>query len=116
MAAHVIYGDLVRDSLKTEIVYQAVEQRRGIVPFNCRTQTSVIKLVEQVEGASETADLMNNADGMVNGTCLDEGLRLYRRPLTPIRGTCPAHRRSNQRYQLALDVRVTIDIRLSGLD
>jgi hypothetical protein len=47
------------------IVYQAVEQRRGIVPFNCRTQTSVIKLVEQVEGASETADLVDQANGMI---------------------------------------------------
>ena len=64
MTAHVICRDLIRDSLKTEIVYQAVEQRRGIVPFHCRTQTSVIKLVEQVEGASKAADLVNNADGV----------------------------------------------------
>ena len=71
MAAHVICRDLIRDSLKTEIVYQAVEQRRGIVPFNCRTQTSVIKLIEQVEGASETADLMNHSNGMINRSCFE---------------------------------------------
>jgi len=96
-------------------MYQPVEQRRGIVPFDCDTQTCFMKLVEQVEGASETADLMNNADGMVNGSGL-EGLRLYRRPLTPIRGLCRVHRNSDQRYQLALGVSVTIDIPLSGLD
>jgi hypothetical protein len=71
MTAHVICRDLIRDSLKTEIVYQAVEQRRGIVPFNCRTQTSVIKLVEQVEGASETADLVNQTNGMINRSCFE---------------------------------------------
>ena len=49
MAAHVIFGDLVRDPLKAEIMHQPVEQRGGIVPFNCGTQSSVTKLFEQVE-------------------------------------------------------------------
>jgi hypothetical protein len=31
----------------------------------------VTKLVEQVERASETADLMNNADGVLKGTRID---------------------------------------------
>ena len=37
MAAHVICRDLIRDALKTEIMYQPVEQLRGIVPFDCGT-------------------------------------------------------------------------------
>ena len=49
MALHVICRDLVRDPLKAEIMHQPVEQRRGIVPFNCGTQSLVTKLFEQVE-------------------------------------------------------------------
>ena len=59
MTAHVIFGNLVRDPLKAEIMNQPVEQRGGIVSFNCGTQSVVPKLVEQVERASEAADLMN---------------------------------------------------------
>ena len=59
MAAHVIFRNLIRDPLKAEIMHQPVEQSGGIVPLNCGTQSSVPKLVEQVERASEAADLMN---------------------------------------------------------
>ena len=65
MTLHVIFGNLVRDPLKAEIVHQPVEQRRAVVPFNCGTQSLVTKLFEQVERASETADLVNKADGMI---------------------------------------------------
>src|SRR5690349_11924797 len=60
VAAHVVCRDLIRDPLKAEIMNQAVEQHRGVVPFNCRTQILVAKLVEQIERARETANLMNN--------------------------------------------------------
>ena len=66
MTAHVIFRNLIRDPLKAEIMHQPVEQRGGVVPFNCGTQSLVTKLVEQVEGASETADLVNQANGMIN--------------------------------------------------
>ena len=49
MTMHVICRDLVRDPLEAEIVYQSVEQCRGIVPFNCGTQILVMKFFEQVE-------------------------------------------------------------------
>ncbi len=54
------------DSLETEIMDQAVEQCGGVVAFDCGTQSSITKLVEQVEGASQTADLMDQANGMIN--------------------------------------------------
>ena len=59
MAAHVICRNLIRDPLKAKIVDQPVEQSGGVVPVNCGTQSVVTKFIEQVEGASETADLMN---------------------------------------------------------
>ena len=37
MALHVVDGNLVRDSLKAEIVHQPVEQCRAVVPFNGST-------------------------------------------------------------------------------
>ena len=66
MAAHIVCRNLIRDPLKAEIVHQPVEQRRAVMPFNCGTQSLVTKLVEQVERASETADLVNQANGMIN--------------------------------------------------
>ena len=71
MAAHVICSNLVRDALKAEIVHQPVEQRGGVVSLNCGTQSPVTKLFEQVKRASETADLMNNADGVLKGRRID---------------------------------------------
>ena len=65
MAAHVIFSNLVRYALKAEIVHQPVEQRRGVVPFDCGTQGPITKLIEQVEGASETADLVDQANGVI---------------------------------------------------
>jgi hypothetical protein len=69
MAAHVVYGDLVRDPLKTEIVHQPVEQRGIVASFDCGTQSSVAKLIEQLERASETAYLVNHANGMIKRSC-----------------------------------------------
>jgi hypothetical protein len=73
MAVHVIRSNLVRDPLKAEIVHQPVEQCGTVMPFDCGTQVPVTKLVEQVERASETADLMNEANGMIyrNGIEVD---------------------------------------------
>ena len=71
MLAHIICGNLVRDALKAEIIHQPVEQRRGIVPLNCGTQILVPKLFEQVKRASETADLVNQANGMINAADRD---------------------------------------------
>ena len=81
MAAHVIFRNLIRDPLKAEIVNQPVEQRGGIVPLNCGTQSLVAKLVEQVERASETADLVNQANGMIkrSGVEIDSVLLLIAR-------------------------------------
>ena len=59
MAAHVIVRNLIRDPLKTEIMHQPVEQCGAVIPVNCGAQSLVAKLVEQVEGASETADLVD---------------------------------------------------------
>ena len=59
MTLHVIFGNLVRDPLEAKIMNQPVEQSGGIVSLNCGTQSVVPKLVEQVERASEAADLMN---------------------------------------------------------
>ena len=104
-----------RDSLKTEIVYQAVEQRRGIVPFNCGTQRLVTKLIEQVERASETADLVDQANSVIKHGCLE--VVLYcdwpRAPPDVLAAWCPLN--SNQRHELTLGVGVTVDIPLSGL-
>ena len=66
MAAHVVYRDLVRNPLKAEIEHQPVEQHRAVVPFNRGTQILVTKLFDQIERASEAADLVNDADGMIN--------------------------------------------------
>ena len=73
MAAHVIFRNLIRNPLKAEIMYQPVEQRRGIVPFDCGTQNLVAKLPKQVERACEAADLMNEANGIIyrNGIEVD---------------------------------------------
>ena len=59
MTAHVIFGNLVRDPLEAEIMHQPVEQCGAVVSVNCGAQSLVAKLVEQVEGASETADLVD---------------------------------------------------------
>ena len=49
MTLHVIFGNLVRDPLETEIMYQSVEYRGGVVPFNRGTQVLITKFIEQVE-------------------------------------------------------------------
>ena len=49
MAAHVAYGNLIRNSLKAEIEHQPVEQHGAVVPFNCGTQILVTKLFDQIE-------------------------------------------------------------------
>ena len=49
MTLHVIFGNLVRDPLKAEIVHQPVEQCGAVVPVNCGTQSLITKLIEQVE-------------------------------------------------------------------
>ena len=49
MAAHVVFGNLVRDPLEAEIMHQPVENRGGVVPFNRGTQILVMKFFEQVE-------------------------------------------------------------------
>ena len=49
MAVHVISGNLVRDPLKAEIMYQPVENRGGVVPFNRGAQILIMKFFEQVE-------------------------------------------------------------------
>ncbi len=66
MPTHVIFGNLVRDPLKAEIMHQPVKQCGAVMPFNCCTQSLVMKLIEQDERASETADLVNQADCMIN--------------------------------------------------
>jgi len=45
-------------------VHQPVKQCRAIVTFDGSAQTLVTKLLNQVERASEAADLVNNADGV----------------------------------------------------
>ena len=52
-------------------MHQPVEQRGAVVPFNCGTQSLVTKLVEQVERASEAADLVDQADGVVKGSGIE---------------------------------------------
>ncbi len=49
MAGHVIYGDLVRDPLKTKIMHQPVEQDRIIMTVNGSTQSWIMKLFDQVK-------------------------------------------------------------------
>ena len=49
MTLHVIFGNLVRDPLEAEIMYQSVENRGGVVPFNCGAQILIMKFFEQVE-------------------------------------------------------------------
>jgi hypothetical protein len=59
--------------LKTEIEHQPVEQHRAVVPFNRGTQSLVTKLFNQIEKASEAADLVNQANGVVDGGRVEEG-------------------------------------------
>jgi hypothetical protein len=66
VAAHIVCRNLIRDPLKAEIVHQPVEQSGAVMPFDCATQILVAKLVEQVERASKTADLVDQANGMIN--------------------------------------------------
>ena len=47
-------------------MHQPVEQGGAVMPVNRATQGLVAKLVEQVERASETADLVNQANCMIN--------------------------------------------------
>ena len=65
MAAHVVFSNFIRDPLKAKIMHQPVEQRRRVVLFNCGTQIPITKLIEQIKGASETADLVDQANGMI---------------------------------------------------
>ena len=74
MAAHIVYRDLVRNPLKAEIEHQPVEQSGAVVPVNCGTQSLVAKLVEQIERASETADLVNQANGVVKRSRVEDRL------------------------------------------
>jgi hypothetical protein len=57
--------------LKAEIVHQPVEQCGAVMPVNCGTQSLVAKLPKQVERASETGDLVNQANGMINRSCFE---------------------------------------------
>ena len=116
MAAHVVCGDLVRDPLKAEIEYQPVEQRGAVMPVNRGTQSLVTKLFEQVERASETADLVNKANGVINRSGVEMMCFVVDRASALTCGAAGDHRNSNQRDQLALGVGVAVDIPLSGLD
>jgi len=75
----------------------------------------VTKFFEQLEGASKTADLVNNADGVRKRSCVQGGVIRWL-GFNPTRGLCPAHRRSNQRDELALGISIAVDVPLSGLD
>ena len=68
MVCHVIGGDLVRDALKAEIVDQPVEQRRGVVPVDGGAQILIVKFFDQVERAGEAADLVNQSNGIIEGS------------------------------------------------
>jgi len=65
VAAHIVCRNLIRDPLKAEIVHQPVEQCGAVMPLDCATQIPVTKLVEQIERTSETADLLDHANGVV---------------------------------------------------
>ncbi len=67
MTAHVVCRDLVRDSLKAEIVHQPVEQNGAVMPFNRGTESPVTEFFEQLERTGETADLMDQVNGVMNG-------------------------------------------------
>jgi hypothetical protein len=73
MAGHVVDGNLVRDPLKAEKVDQPVEQRRSVVPFNGGTQSLIIKVLDQIESASEAANLVDKMNGVIKGSSLGNG-------------------------------------------
>ena len=75
MAAHVVSAISSEIPLKAEIMHQPVEQRSAIVPVNCDTQSLVAKLTEQVEGASKTANLINQANRMIKRRRIDSECR-----------------------------------------
>ena len=82
------------------------------MPVNRGTQSLVAKLPKQVERASETADLVNEANGMINRSGVE--IDWFSRPLTcRVAGD---HRKSNQRHKLTLSISVTVDVPLGSLD
>jgi hypothetical protein len=114
MAGHVIDGDLVGNSLKAEIIHQPVEQGRAVVAFNGGAQSLITKFFEQVERASEAADLVNEANGIIQSSGVGAGC-LCRRPTLNVK-SAGDHWQSNQRNKLALDIGVAIDVPLGRLD
>ena len=76
MFGHIICGNLVRDPLKAEIIHQPVEQGSGVVPVDGATQILVAKFFDQVERASEAADLVNQANGIIDSSRVETRLVL----------------------------------------
>ena len=58
---HIIRGNLVRDSLKAEIVHQPVEQGGGVVSCNRVAQSLVAKFSDQIKRTGKAANLVNQA-------------------------------------------------------
>ena len=92
MPVHVIFSDLVRNPLKAEAVDQPVIQRRGISPVDCGTQVLIGKLLDQVERTGQTADLVNQASGMIDGRGVEIDLVCRRPHLNLTCGAAGDHR------------------------
>ena len=104
---HVPLGDGIGDSLKAEHPHQPIEDRRGVMVFDCSNEASVdcinLKVVDAGNLASNVADPANNRLGVPHslGSTSDWANRV---------GTL------DQRHQPALGVGVAVDVGLGRLN